>query len=293
MTIAGIRGAIAHTGAKLAEAAAVRSGVVAWLANAAAMVANQLAAAPLLVIILAIAAAIAAAAAVVVLLIKGWQALKAASPEGQLNAAKEATEGMTAAAEAANSAYQELLGTINGYKSAVSALDGMTKGTQEYTNALIEANEKAWDLISTHDLVQGQDWDYAEDGSGKIIIKDEALNNIDKTARENLENMNAGVSAAKVNEAQKEVGVAKSNVAPYLQEDLSKTYSAIGLDETGRFESLMKEWTDATNNLDDAKIEEIATEVGKKYYGEEFDFATADSSQLSKIYDMLWSGEEL
>jgi membrane protein implicated in regulation of membrane protease activity len=153
MTIAGIRGTIAHTGAKLAEVAAVNSGVVAWLANAAAMVANQLAAAPLLVIILAIAAAIAAAAAVVVLLVKGWQALKAASPEGQLNAAKEATEGMTAAAEAANSAYQDLLNTISEYESAIDSLEELEKGTQEFTNALITANEKAWELIDTYGLI--------------------------------------------------------------------------------------------------------------------------------------------
>jgi hypothetical protein len=87
-----------------------------------------------------IAVALAALVAVVWLVVKAFEAIQASTPEGKLKAAEEHTAAMAEAAKEANQAYQDLLNTINGYGSAAGALDGLTKGTQEFTNKLIEAN---------------------------------------------------------------------------------------------------------------------------------------------------------
>ena len=209
----------------------------------------------------------------------------------QFEAAKEATEGMTAAAESANTAYQNLLNTINGYNSAVGALEGLEKGTQEFTDALINANEKAWELIEAYGLIQGQDWDYNPE-TGAIEINKDTLNGIQKEKGENVENINAGLGAAKINEAEKELNVAKSNVSENIANDLPNIYDALGLNDTGRFKSLMSEWENATTNLDDTKIDQIIAEVGKRYYGED-NYDSTNMEQRAAIADMLWSGENI
>jgi len=45
-----------------------------------------------------------------------------------------------------------LLATINRYDSAKESLEGLAKGTEEYTEALMEANAAARELIDTYEL---------------------------------------------------------------------------------------------------------------------------------------------
>jgi hypothetical protein len=151
---------------------------------------------PLLIIIAAVAAALLILVGIVKLITMAFEAWKASTPEGKLEAAKEATEAMAIAAQDATTAYKELLDTISGYDSAVAALENLEVGTQEFTNALITANEKAWELIDTYGLIQGPDWDYGK--NGEIIINDSAKNRITKEANERREDAVVAASAATV-----------------------------------------------------------------------------------------------
>ena len=193
-------------------------------------------------------------------------------PGKQFEAAKEATSAMTTAANEANTAYQNLLNTINGYDSAVSTLEGLETGTQEFTNALITANEKAWELIDAYGLIQGQDWDYGK--NGEIIINDSAKSRITDEANERRENAIVGQSAAIIREKEAAYNVAKDEAGYWgsLPEGARHLYDALGFTD-GTSKHVSDEW-DAAKTDDD--FNSIIDEVGKRYYDDKWDSNNAD-----------------
>lgn len=115
----------------------------------------------------AVAAVVALAGAMVYGLVKLEEYC---STEAKLNREVERT---TEVAEKAREAYQKIQDTFNNYQSAQDKLKGLEEGTVEFYNALIEANERAMELIDTLDLIAGED--YAVDPNGLIQINEEAL----------------------------------------------------------------------------------------------------------------------
>ena len=221
-----------------------------------------------------VALAIAAIVGVVWLVVKAFEAWKASTPEGKLEAAKEATSAMATAAQDATTAYQNLLNTISGYDSAIAALENLDAGTQEFTNALITANEKAWELIDTYGLIQGQDWDYGK--NGEVIINDSAKSRITDEANERRENAIVGQSAAAIREKEAAYNVAKDEAGYWgsnLTEDARQNlYDMLGFTD-GTSGHISSKWSQAETD-DDFKA--IIDEVGKKYYGDEWDSNNAD-----------------
>lgn len=72
-------------------------------------------------------------------------------------------------------AAEELKSTISDYSDAINQLEGLQKGTLEYKEALIEANEKAIELLNTYKFLN----QYTERGdNGEIIIKQEGLDKV-------------------------------------------------------------------------------------------------------------------
>ena len=183
----GIVASIANTAAKLAETIGTKMKSVAdkgetagiW-AKVAAYIAEQAAAWPVLVVTLLIVAAIAALAAIVVLLVKGIQALVAAYNADEIAAEKAATaaKNLGEAYNECKQEYEDMISAMENYKSARDALDNLTKGTQEYKEALKEANRQAMELINQYGLIEGQDYEWQGD---ELVIKDEAM---DRVARE-------------------------------------------------------------------------------------------------------------
>ena len=146
-----------------------------------------------------IALAIAAVVAVIWLIVKGFEAWQASTPEGKLKAAEEHTAAMAEAAKEANQAYQDLLNTINGYDSAAEALDGLTKGTQEFTNKLIEANGHAQELIDTYGITADQ---YkVNDDTGLIEFNEGVLDEKQQQYSERAEVANSVHNSAKIAES--------------------------------------------------------------------------------------------
>nr|DAG21623.1 MAG TPA: hypothetical protein [Caudoviricetes sp.] len=62
------------------------------------------------------------------------------------------------------------------YKTARDGLNSLTEGTEEFTKALNDANDKALELIKNNNLKHNSD--YIVDKNGAIVINDEALNKI-------------------------------------------------------------------------------------------------------------------
>lgn len=92
----------------------------------------------------AVLAVVAAIAGLVAL----WKDNSMGSAEGQLKKQREALEGLTSAAEEAQTAADNLRTSIENYDTAVDKLNDCVVGTEEWRDALQEANESAMELIS-------------------------------------------------------------------------------------------------------------------------------------------------
>lgn len=198
-----------HTKATIAQT------IAQWAANASM--------GPFLLIILAVIAAIAILVAGVLLLVAAFNAMKAASPEGQLESAKEATLAAAAAAETAKEAYEDLRDTIESYDSAVESLEGLTKGTDEFTDAVMEANEAARKLIDTYGLTST-----GVDENGVIQIDENELARKKKEARETYEDAASAHTGAQKFQNQKEDGVTYSDVASEMRGNNTARYQTYG-----------------------------------------------------------------
>jgi hypothetical protein len=79
---------------------------------------------------------VAAAVAVIWLLVKAFQAIHAASPEGKLEAATEAANDAAEAAENAAQAYEHLASALDSISGKSAALENLAVGTTEWKNAV-------------------------------------------------------------------------------------------------------------------------------------------------------------
>lgn len=88
-------------------------------------------------------------------------------------AIKKSTEYSKEAAEVydnASTKYEQLQSGFSQYEDAKFGLSELTKGTEEYEEAIIKANDEALKLIDTY-----QDLKYTMDSDGLIIIDEESL----------------------------------------------------------------------------------------------------------------------
>ena len=133
-----------------------------------AVAANLAYLAPLGLIVLGIAAITAA-----LTIASNMYNADAIAAEKAAEAAKNASEEFSKA----QSAYDDFKSTMDDYTNGINGLKELTKGTEEYREALLKANEAAMELIETGNLVYGKDWKTVD---GVIEISRDAM----KTARE-------------------------------------------------------------------------------------------------------------
>lgn len=113
--------------------------------------------------------------------------LKNASPEGQFKKAKQAVEDLTTAEQEAKEAADNLRSSIEGYDSAVEKLQECKRGTDEWRDALLEANDAAIAVINNANNLSGEDIKnlYSRNADNLIEFNQEGLNEIQKQANEN------------------------------------------------------------------------------------------------------------
>lgn len=88
------------------------------------------------------------------------------------NKAAEAANNLKEAYEETKKSYEDMISAMENYQSARDSLDNLTKGTEEYRDALNEANEAALSLIKSGNLIRSKDYDIT---NGEIIINQESL----------------------------------------------------------------------------------------------------------------------
>lgn len=141
-----------------------------------------------------IIAAVAALTAGVIALVK---AAKKNSLAGQMEKAQKATAAAKEAAESAKTAYDDLLSARSEYSELQATLDGLTKGTNEWKQALIEANAQVLELLSTYPKLI----DFIRRGEdGQLIILDEGFDLLIEKQQASMQRAQAAAVAFQMDE---------------------------------------------------------------------------------------------
>ena len=139
---------------------------------------------------------------------------------------QEQVDKTTESYNEAVTAAQELSGTISDYQSGVDGLKGLTKGTVEYYEAIVNANQAAQELIDKLGLIAGTDYTLSPDGL--IQINDEALTNAAKNAQKETYRAQAAVYYAKEQQARESTGGVYGTVKN-ARKDINKQLSEFGV----------------------------------------------------------------
>lgn len=97
--------------------------------------------------------------------------------------AAAAYERATQAVNDATTAYENLKNTINQYNTAAEKIEGLASGTEEFTEAVKEANSQAKELINTYGILSDQ---YYTNAKGVITFKDGVLETLEVQKEEQV-----------------------------------------------------------------------------------------------------------
>lgn len=229
--------------------------------------------------------AVAIAAAAIWAIVKVFNAIKEASPEGQLKKISAAAEEAKTAAEDATNAYDNLKSTIDSYDSCIKKLEDLEVGTQAFKDALEDANEKAWELIRTYNLVKGKSEDWYIGDKGEVVITDKGKEKATSQAYENKLSAQAVQRSLELAESKQKVAVAKDNL-PSLWGDENKYFDPDKVIEVLTAEGkTLAQAQEAYATLSPQKKQEYELELTKKFYGN--DFNPNDPHQLGNIQSIL------
>lgn len=117
--------------------------------------------------------------------------------EKDARAAEKTAKAASKLADAYNEAaqaYEDMKNTISDYKSATDALEKLTKGTEEYKDALIEANNAAMQLIENGNL-SASDYSWED---GRLVIDSGALTRAQNDAQQQMLNAQASARMASI-----------------------------------------------------------------------------------------------
>ena len=133
--------------------------------------------------ILAVTAALVALGAVITLVVKDFK-----QAETNMKSAKESAKSFAEDLSNAQDSFNTLKNDLNSYNEKQSALSKMTKGTQEFTDAVDEANNQVLDLMSKYPELA----EYVNDANGQLSISIEGQ-------RKLLELQQKQIDQAKIN----------------------------------------------------------------------------------------------
>ena len=170
------------------EGAAIAGLIPKKLGLAAAEGVLNLALSDTLLIVLALVAAIAVVIAVGALIVGTIHAISDAYNADAIAASRaaEAAAQLTEKYNETKQAYDNLKASIEEYQTAEYALNTLTKGTQEWKDAIRESNAQALELIDTLNLMKDQD--YTIDNDGVIHISKSALNKAEEQKAQEADN---------------------------------------------------------------------------------------------------------
>lgn len=198
---AGTIAAVQKTAATGAEAVAEESLTGNLFLQAAAWLAVELSMSPVLALTLVLTAAIVALAAIIFVVVNAVQAISAKHNEDAIAAenAANAARNLAEAYEEVKEEYNSMISAMENYQSARESLDSLTQGTQEYREALNQANEAALELIKLGNLIKGEDYTIE---NGEIIINDSSMQKAKEAKFNEMQDAYASSTMAQAKAAQ-------------------------------------------------------------------------------------------
>lgn len=165
---------LASLGSKLGTAFAPLGSLQTWLTGALGSITGLSTAAGGLLSILGSLLPIIGAIGLAIMGIMRYDATHETQAEQLTRVTEEAESAETAAVEAKR-AYDDLLASKSQHDTLLDKLNELTKGTQEFRDALIQANDVAMGMIKSGGLQYGKDWKYNDNGAIEFI--EEGFNN--------------------------------------------------------------------------------------------------------------------
>lgn len=169
LTVANILEAASNNGLTISKGAATIATIAQTVANWGLLASMP----PLLAISLVFLAALAALALVVVSLVAGIKALSDAYNADAIAAEKaaETAKRLSEAYQEVKASYEELKQSLADYKDAQNAIDKLQEGTEEWRQAIQEANAQVLEMLDTYpQLAQ-----YITNTNGRLQISDEGI----------------------------------------------------------------------------------------------------------------------
>lgn len=288
---------VVKTGATYTETAAEAGLTTATWAQVVANIALKTSMPPLLIITLALVAAMAVLAATIMGIVEVAKAISnaynadAIAAENAANAAK----GLAEAYDEAKTHCEQMIAAMDDYKSARDALSELTKGTQEYRDALQAANEAGLNLINnTNGLKRGEDYEWK---NGELKISDAAMNRIKDEEEDNVKSAKASSLMA---DAKARQLAAKSNTTNLVRSDDMSMGAAIGVGAaagpgTAVIGALIAGTSNSTDNLiEESRINELTDlyrEMGEEAFDaatlEKLGFDTANKAYINSVKDVV------
>ena len=140
------------------------------------------------------------------------------SLEGRLEAAAKSTENARIAAEEAKTAYDELLQNKAGYNELQSTLNELTRGTNEWKKALVEANQQVLQLLETYpELVQ-----FMSREDGQLVLEDAGWNYLENLLVNQAQNTQRLYSASQMSELSLEKEKKQAELAENTYNNLNR-----------------------------------------------------------------------
>ena len=220
---------VINTGATYAETAAEAGLTTATWAQVVANIALQTSMPPLLAMTLALVAAMAVLAITIMGIVAAAKAISNAYNADAIAAEKaaNAAKGLAEAYDEAKTHCEQMIAAMDDYKSARDALSELTKGTQEYRDALQAANEAGLNLInSTNNLKRGEDYKWE---NGELKISNAAMDRIKDEEEDNVKSAKASSLMA---DARARQLAATSNTTNLVRSDDMSMGAALGIGAT-------------------------------------------------------------
>lgn len=216
-----------------------------------------------------IIAAVAALTAGVIALVK---AAKENSLAGQMEKAQKATAAAKEAAESAKTAYDDLLSARSEYSELQATLDGLTKGTNEWKQALIEANAQVLELLSTYPKLI----DFIRRGEdGQLIILNEGFDLLIEKQQASMQRAQAAAIAHQMNENRIQQKIDERNLRKQFNAGVVRNHTEYS-DKKGRTYSIY------STLPDDYQLQKASGSDSAFYY---------DQGLMDKLSNILENGD--
>lgn len=165
------------------------------------------------------------AAAAIGVTVTAIKQIEKSSDASALKALTEQSAVATQTVSDAQTKYDNLLSSKESHNNLFNKLSNLQKGTQDFTLALINANEAARNLIDEYSLIYGQDYTYGK--NNEIIINQASLNQAEENAIKDIEFTSRGkaintYASNLLNIKEQQNEAEKANINNFLDSVISK-----------------------------------------------------------------------